>query len=190
MITLHSAHWSLPFMIAMQEKAAQDALERLAPQMRENAVVKFQGKIQWKQPAVDERNHIGTRYSFREDGSVEVLVERPHCVFLRCCTPRQPSQIRVINPDHPLVAAVPRTLELPATEMYDEPFGVPEPDELILVESWQGGETFRSGALWNLGRGKVFYFRPGDQQYPVFKEPHVLKLLENACVWLGKDKTE
>ena len=50
--------------------------------------------------------------------------------------------------------------------MYDEPFHVPEPDEVILEECWAAGEWFRSGMVWRLGKGRVFYFRPGHETYP------------------------
>ena len=62
---------------------------------------------------------------------------------------------------------------------------MPTPDEVVLDETWKGGEYFRSGAIWSLGKGKVFYFRPGDQQYAVYKVKPVLKIIENAVVWLG-----
>jgi trehalose utilization protein len=61
---------------------------------------------------------------------------------------------------------------------------VPAPDAVIFEERWAPGEWFRSGSLWNLGKGKVFYFRPGHELYPVFKNPDVLKLIENAVRWL------
>ena len=35
--------------------------------------------------------------------------------------------------------------ELPQTEMYGEFFDIPEPDELIFVSWFAGGEVFRSG---------------------------------------------
>ena len=60
-----------------------------------------------------------------------------------------PSQVRVLEPDHPIVQGVPRLFEIPRTEMYDEPFHVPEPDEVILEERWAGGEWLRSGAFWS-----------------------------------------
>ena len=34
--------------------------------------------------------------------------------------------------------------------------------------------------VWNVGTGRVFYFRPGHETYAVFKEKPVLQLLENA----------
>ena len=57
---------------------------------------------------------------------------------------------------------------------------MPEPDEVILEERWTTGEWFRSGMVWNIGNGRVFYFRPGHETYAVFEEKPVLQLLENA----------
>ena len=69
--------------------------------------------------------------------------------------------------------------------MYDEPFHVPAPDVVVFEERWEAGERFRSGMIWNLGKGKVFYFRPGHETYGVFFEPMPLQVLENASRWLG-----
>jgi trehalose utilization protein len=41
--------------------------------------------------------------------------------------------------------------------------------------------------VWNLGLGKVFYFRPGHETYPVFKEKLPLMVLENAVRWLAAE---
>lgn len=86
---------------------------------------------------------------------------------------------------HPIVREVPAEFEIAATEMYDEPFHVPEPDEVILEERWATGEWFRSGAIWKLGKGRVFYFRPGHETYPVFTQPVPLLILTNAVRWLA-----
>ena len=56
---------------------------------------------------------------------------------------------------------------------------------MVLEERWERGEWFRSGMVWEIGKGKVFYFRPGHEIYPVFKNPDVLKVLDNAVRWLG-----
>jgi trehalose utilization protein len=50
---------------------------------------------------------------------------------------------------------------------------------------WDRGERFRSGCVWQVGQGRVFYFRPGHETYPVFKQPEPLRVLENAVRWLG-----
>ncbi|NIP93168.1 MAG: hypothetical protein GWO24_06815 [Akkermansiaceae bacterium] len=184
-VPLHSAHWSVPFMVCMQEKAAQDALEALPTGKRATATVVYDGKIQWKKAGEFDRNFAPPRYEFDEKGNVTVHVKRPNCVFPRCCGPGQPAEVRIIHKEHPVCKGVPARFTLDVTEMYDEPFGVPEPDTVLFTEDWRGGEFFRSGCLWNLGKGKVFYYRPGDQQYPVYANPHLLTLLENACLWLG-----
>jgi trehalose utilization protein len=72
--------------------------------------------------------------------------------------------------------------------MYNEPFHVPPPDEVIFEERWAGGEWFRSGSVWKIGAGRVFYFRPGHELYPVFKHPSVQKILENAARWMAEEQ--
>ena len=88
-------------------------------------------------------------------------------------------------PDHPIARGIPRRFTIPQTEMYDEPFHVPPPDAVIFEERWEMGEWFRSGSLWQIGQGKVFYFRPGHEIYPVYHEATVLRIIENAVRWLG-----
>lgn len=44
-----------------------------------------------------------------------------------------------------------------------------------------GGECFRS--VWKVGWGSSFYFRPGHEFYPVFKEQNIIEILENAVRW-------
>ena len=184
-VPLHSAHWSVPFMVCMQEKAAQDALAALPEKTRTTAKVVYEGRIQWKKAGEYDRNFAPWRYEFGPDGNVTAFVQRPNCVFPRCCGPGQPAEVRIIHRKHPICQGVPSRFTLDVTEMYDEPYGVPEPDTVLFTEDWKGGEFFRSGCLWQLGKGLVFYYRPGDQQYPVFANAHLLKLLENAAVWLG-----
>jgi trehalose utilization protein len=184
-VVLHSAHWSVPFMVAMQEVAAEAALEQLPENLRAQVDVRYKGELGWHMPKPDARPYQLHEFRRGDDGQIRLLVERPNCVFPRCCTPVQSSQVRIINKKHPITKGIPATFTIPETEMYDEPFHVPTPDEVILDETWEGGEYFRSGAIWSLGQGKVFYFRPGDQQYAVYKIGPVLKILENAAIWLG-----
>ena len=42
---------------------------------------------------------------------------------------------------------------------------------------------FRSGATWTRGQGRVFYFSPGDQEYPVYHHPGVQRVLANGVRW-------
>ena len=67
--------------------------------------------------------------------------------------------------------------------MYGEPFGIPEPDSLVFVSWFQGGEVFRSGCCYYRGQGKVFYFRPGHETYPTYYQPEVKRVIANAVRW-------
>jgi trehalose utilization protein len=109
----------------------------------------------------------------------------PYCCFPAYRGDGKPSDVRVVRPEHPIVAGIPRSFQIPQTEIYDEPFHVPDPDEVILEERWTSGEWFRSGAIWKLGQGRVFYFRPGHETFPIYKQPIPLKILTNAVRWLG-----
>jgi trehalose utilization protein len=71
--------------------------------------------------------------------------------------------------------------------MYGEPFHMPKLDQVVFKETFSGGEWFRSGPIWNLGKGKVFYFRPGHETYPVLKEELPLRVIENAVRWLAAE---
>lgn len=88
-----------------------------------------------------------------------------------------------VDPTHPIAQGVPDPLVIEAQEMYGEFFDIPTPDELIFISSFTGGEVFRSGATWTRGHGRVFYFSPGDQEYPVYHHPSIHRVLANGVLW-------
>ena len=88
-----------------------------------------------------------------------------------------------LEPGHPITQGVGKYFELPHTEMYGERFDIPTPDKLIFVSWFQGGEVFRSGCCWERGHGRIFYFRPGHETFPLFYDENVQKVLVNACRW-------
>jgi trehalose utilization protein len=88
-----------------------------------------------------------------------------------------------IDRTHPIAHGIPNPLVIPRQEMYGEPFDIPVPDELVFVSSFPGGEVFRSGITYRRGLGRVFYFSPGDQEYPVYHQPEVLQVLANGIRW-------
>jgi trehalose utilization protein len=90
-----------------------------------------------------------------------------------------------VAPNHPITQGIGDYLELANTEMYGERFDIPEPDQLIFVSWFAGGEVFRSGCVFNRGNGRVFYFRPGHETYPIYHNPQVIKVIGNACRWLA-----
>jgi trehalose utilization protein len=88
-----------------------------------------------------------------------------------------------IEHSHPIAAGIDQPIVIPDQEMYGEPFDIPAPDELVFVSSFAGGEVFRSGVTYRRGRGRVFYFSPGDEAYPVYFHPQVRRVLANAVEW-------
>jgi trehalose utilization protein len=120
-------------------------------------------------------------------GSTLIRMTRPNCCFPAYRNDGRPSEITTLLPDHPIATGIPKKFTLAHTEMYDEPNHVPQPDAVIFREDWKRGEHFRSGAVWNLGRGKVFYFRPGHETHSVFTDPLPMTIVENAVRWLGAD---
>jgi len=88
-----------------------------------------------------------------------------------------------VAPAHPIARGVPHPIVIGEQEMYGEYFDIPAPDELVFLSTFSGGEVFRSGCCWRRGRGKVFYFSPGDQDYPVYHHPDVQRVLANAVQW-------
>ena len=89
----------------------------------------------------------------------------------------------VCNPGHPIAAGIEEMIELENTEMYGEPFAIPEPDEQVFVSWFEGGEVFRSGCCWHRGNGRIFYFRPGHETYPIYHNPAIHRVLANAVRW-------
>ena len=93
----------------------------------------------------------------------------------------------VCNPAHPIARGVGPYFELPNTEMYGEPFAIPAAEEIIFISWFEGGEVFRSGCTWKRGNGKVFYFRPGHEVYPIYYDKNVRRVLRNAARWAASD---
>lgn len=92
-------------------------------------------------------------------------------------------RVWVVNPAHPIADGLPDHFVIPETEMYGEPFGIPEPDNLVLISWYQGGEVFRSGCCYYRGQGKVFYFAPGHETFPIYYQDEVLRVIVNAVKW-------
>ncbi|XHR30195.1 MAG: ThuA domain-containing protein [Chthoniobacteraceae bacterium] len=88
-----------------------------------------------------------------------------------------------LQPGHPITEGIGRYLEIPQHEMYGERFDIPEPEKLIFISWYSGGEVFRSGCTWQRGHGKIFYFSPGHETYPVFHDPQIQRILLNAARW-------
>ena len=89
----------------------------------------------------------------------------------------------VVDPSHPIAAGMGQYIDIPHEEMYGEFFDIPQPDRLVFISWFPGGEVFRSGCCYHRGRGKVFYFRPGHETFPTFYQAEVRHVIENAVRW-------
>ena len=98
-------------------------------------------------------------------------------------------RVWVCNPGHPIAEGLGEYFEIDMTEMYGEPFQVPAPDETVFVSWFEGGEVFRSGLCYKRGNGKIFYFRPGHESYPVYYNKDVQKVIKNSIHWVCPEKT-
>ena len=92
-------------------------------------------------------------------------------------------RVWVVDPAHPITRSLPPQFTVPHEETYGEPFGIPEPDKLVLLGGFSGGEVFRAGCCWRRGNGKVFYFQPGHETYPTYHIREVQAVLKNAVRW-------
>lgn len=89
----------------------------------------------------------------------------------------------VVSPGHPIVQGLGPYIDVPHAEMYGEHFDIPAPDELVFISWFKGGEVFRSGCCFHRGHGKIFYFRPGHETYPIYYQPEIRQVIANAARW-------
>jgi trehalose utilization protein len=94
----------------------------------------------------------------------------------------------VVDPSHPIAEGLGEYFEIEHEEMYGERFDIPQPDALVFVSWFPGGEVFRSGCCFNRGRGKIFYFRPGHETHPTYYQPEVLRVIGNAVRWAASPR--
>ncbi|MCL9813086.1 ThuA domain-containing protein [Natranaeroarchaeum aerophilus] len=88
-----------------------------------------------------------------------------------------------VEPGHPITEGLDESFEVPEAEMYGERFDIPQPDALVFVSWFEGGEVFRSGCCYRRGSGRIFYFRPGHEEYPVYFQEEIRQVLLNAVDW-------
>lgn len=86
-------------------------------------------------------------------------------------------------PAHPIAEGIGRYFEEEQEETYCEPFEIPRPDDVIFTTWFSGGEIMRTGCTWTRGRGKIFYFQPGHETFPVYYNENVLRVIKNAVYW-------
>ena len=188
LIVLHSAHWARPFVELMNGRSIEEGLAYIE-QHNPGKKITYETVDPPKERSAPMRGSVFTPayYGYKKGkAAVHGIIHLPWCCFPDYRADGKPSLLTSTSPKHPITKGIPKTFEIPETEMYNEPFHIPEPDEVIFEETWKTGERFRSGIVWHIGDGRVFYFRPGHETYPIFKQEEVIQILANACEWLGE----
>lgn len=148
----------------LHAKMGNDAVERIAKRVEEGMGVLFLHSAHFSKPF---KKLMGTSGSlkWREDGKHE--------------------RIYNVCPTHPIATGLPESFVIDKEEMYGKYFDIPTPDDLVFIGWYTGGEVFRSGFTYHYGKGKLFYFQPGHETYPVYYDKNVQKVISNAVLWLG-----
>ncbi len=99
-------------------------------------------------------------------------------------------RVRVWNiaKNHPITQGLVESFVVPSDETYGEPFDIPDPDQILLLSWFEGGEVLRSGCLWRRGQGHVFFLQNGHETYPVYYQPEIQGIITNAVKWLCPPK--
>ncbi len=93
-----------------------------------------------------------------------------------------------VNPAHPIAAGITEPIVLENEEMYGEYFDIPKPDDEIFIGWFKSGNVFRSGVTFTRGMGKIFYFQPGHEEYPIYHNPQIQRVITNAVRWAAPYK--
>ncbi len=101
---------------------------------------------------------------------------------------REAERIWTASPEHPIAQGVEQGFRLSAEEMYGEHFNIPKPDDVVFIGWYQGGNVFRSGVTFTREKGRIFYFQPGHETFPNYKEKNVRLILKNAAYWCAKQE--
>jgi trehalose utilization protein len=184
-IALHSAHWSKVFIDLMGKRAVADARASVPADQRSKVKLKtLPADLGGLAPA---NGPLTPWHKLIKDANGQDVLEvkLPSCVFPGVHNEGNPSHVTTLLPNHPIAKGVPRNFDVPQTEVYAGPFHVPKPDAHIFDEKWDSNETFPAGCLWTVGKGKVFYFRPGHETYAIYTQPIPEKILVNAARYLG-----
>jgi len=183
LIALHSALTSKVFIESMNGRTREDSAKVIPPGAKTEYILPKAYKDPLPTDPITPRIEIVTNWP---EHNQLALVYLPICEITGWREDGKPSHVTTMLPEHPIARDVPREFDIAQTEVYLEPFHVPTPDAVIFHEKYASGEEFRTGMLWTVGKGKVFYFRPEHETFQGYYNPAVLKVVGNAVEWMGK----
>jgi RNA polymerase sigma factor (sigma-70 family) len=94
-----------------------------------------------------------------------------------------PMDLRVTAPRHPIAAGI-ESFRIEKTERYEGAFDVPKPDVLVFDGTYSASERSAwQGMVWTVDKGRIFYFQPGHEEYPIYFQEEVRQVFRNAVHW-------
>lgn len=97
----------------------------------------------------------------------------------------KPERMWVVLPGHPIAEGV-GDFTIPQTEIYTEPFEVPQPEAVIVEGTWESGHRSRDVMTWTIGKGRVVYIRAGHETYPIYFMPQMQRLVSNSIRYAAR----
>ena len=81
---------------------------------------------------------------------------------------------------------------MPHTERYGDSFEVPTPETLLFDGLYNlpdgTDEHAQQGMVWTVGKGRVFYFQPGHESYPIYFQDDIRRIFRNGVQWVAGKK--
>lgn len=114
-----------------------------------------------------------------------VGTEKSAVVYRPC---GEPEILWVADPTHPVMKDIGFTrLSLPHEPTYGEVYDIEQPDEIPFISWFGNADIFRSGYTFERGKGRIFYFGPGHEDYPIYYMPEIRRVLVNAVKWAARE---
>ncbi len=99
--------------------------------------------------------------------------------------------VLVKAPKHPICKGV-KDFVVPHTERYGDPFECPPPETLLFDGLYElpnnTMEHAQQGMVWTVGKGRVFYFQPGHETYPIYFQDEIRQIFRNGVQWVASKK--
>jgi trehalose utilization protein len=100
-------------------------------------------------------------------------------------------KVTVADAKHPIAEGI-KEFVIPNSERYNDPYAMPKPDAVVFEGTFTlgNGQTSSSkqGFTFTVGKGKLFYFQPGHETNPIFKDENVKHIMANAVKWAAPAK--